>query len=544
MPALTRRQLAWLTLAPLATLLARCTPAPPPPTVTPTPTVPPATPRPGGPPNVILIITDDLDSRAVTAMPNTQSLLAAQGVRCSRYFVTTPLCAPSRSSIFRGQYAHNHGVTTNTGDTGGFPAFHRLGLESSTIATWLHDAGYRTGLFGKYLNRYPKGAHKSWVPPGWDAWAALLDSAGNYYTDFSLNEDGEVVAYSADNGNYLTDVLSDKAVAFVRDSAATGGPFFAYIAPYAPHSPSTPAPRDVDAFDEASAPRVPSFNETDIADKPDWVRSQPLLTAEQIGKIDERERQRLRSLRSVDDLVVNLVSALNETGQLDQTYLLFTSDNGFQLGEHRLPLGKQTAYEESIGVPLIVRGPGIPAESVVDAITLNIDLAPTIAEWCDIETPAYVDGLSLAPLLGGAPSSGWRHVALIEEFNAVKKSGTATPGAATPAPEEESDEADSGEISPAEPPSYHALRGDDLLYVEYDDGQRELYDLAADPFELTNIVDRTAPDRLLRLSATLETLSTCKAASCRAIRDLAGSGGPSATPVIARATAVAGIASG
>jgi arylsulfatase A-like enzyme len=476
----------------------------------------------------VLLITDDLDTRAVDAMPNLQTLLAAQGARCQRNFVTTPLCGPSRASLFRGQYAHNHRVITNTGDTGGFPAFHTLGLEESTIATWLHNGGYRTGLFGKYFNRYPKDARKNWVPPGWDVWAALLDSNDNFYTDFSLNEDGHAVSYTADRGDYLTDVLAGHAVAFVRESATAGTPFFAYIAPYAPHSPATPAPRDEAAFPEVTAPRVPSFNE-DVTDKPAWLREHPLLTADQIAKIDERERQRLRTLRSVDDLIAGLVAALAEIGQLENTYLLFTSDNGFQLGEHRLPLGKQTAYEESIGVPLIVRGPDIPAMSTVAALTLNIDLAPTIAEWCGVEPAEFVDGLSLAPLLRGDTPADWRHVALIEEFDAPKKAG-ATPVAETPVADEESDE-ESGEISPAAPPSYRALRGDEVLYVEYDNGARELYDLATDPFELTNIVDSTDADTLDDLSATLEDLSACRAATCRSLRAVVTRAGPSATPV-------------
>jgi arylsulfatase A-like enzyme len=481
---------------------------------------------PGTRPNVVLIVTDDLDRRAVTAMPNLQALLAAQGASCQRNFVTTPLCGPSRASIFRGQYAHNHGVLTNVGEQGGFPAFYRLGIESSTIATWLHDAGYRTGLFGKYLNRYPKTARKSWVPPGWDAWAALLDTGGNFYTDFGLNENGHQVTYDAASGAYLTDVLADKALAFVRDNAAAGSPFFAYIAPYAPHSPATPAPRHADAFASATAPRVPSFNELDLADKPAWLRDRPPLTAGQIASIDERERQRLRSLQAVDEMIANLVQALADAGQLDNTYLLFTSDNGFLLGEHRLPLGKQTAYEESIGVPLIVRGPGIPAEAVVDAITLNIDLAATIADWCGVAPPSFVDGASLAPVLRGETPGDWRHVALIEEFDIPKSGGKATPAAGTPLPEGESDEGENGEISPVQSLGYRALRGDDLLYIAYDDGERELYDLAADPYELTNLAERADPALLARLAATLADLAACEGASCRAIRNLTVASAP------------------
>jgi arylsulfatase A-like enzyme len=183
-----------------------------------------------------------------------------------------------------------------------------------------------------------------------------------------------------------------------------------------------------------------------------------------------------------------------------------------------LPLGKQTAYDESIGVPLIVRGPGIPATSTIEAITLNIDLAPTNAEWCGVAAPEFVDGLSLAPLPEGTTSSHWRHVALIEEFDAPRSPGAATPPAETPSPEDDDDEADNGEISPANPPGYHALRGDDFLYVEYGDGERELYDLAADPYELSNIVDDADPATVARLAATLAALSSCRAATCRAVR--------------------------
>lgn len=518
MPPLTRRRLGALALAPLATrLVGGWSPRAGTPGAGAATQV--ATPVPGARPNVVLIVADDLDRRAVTAMPNLQALLAAQGASCARNFVTTPLCGPSRASIFRGQYAHNHGVLTNAGEQGGFPAFYRLGLESSTIATWLHDAGYRTGLFGKYLNRYPKTARKSWVPPGWDAWAALFDTGENFYTDFGLNENGHQVIYDAASGAYLTDVIAEKAVAFVRDSAAAESAFFAYIAPYAPHSPATPAPRHADAFASAAAPRVPSFNEADIADKPAWLRDRPPLTAEQIASIDERERQRLRSLLAVDEMIASLVQALADAGQLDDTYLLFTSDNGFLLGEHRLPLGKQTAYEESIGVPLIVRGPGIPAEAVVEAITLNIDLAPTIADWCDVAPPDFVDGASLAPLLRGETSADWRHVALIEEFDIPKSGGKATPEAGTPSPAEESDEGENGEISPVQSLGYRALRGDDLLYVAYDDGERELYDLAADPYELANLAERADPTLLAQLDGVLRDLGRCEGAACRAIPD-------------------------
>src|SRR5215218_6790636 len=215
------------------------------------------------PPNIIVIVTDDLDAGSVVCMPNVQTLLAAEGLTFSNAFVTTSLCCPSRASILRGQYAHSHGVLNNVGESGGFPAFYRLGDEDSTVATWLHDAGYRTALFGKYLNRYPKGAPESHVPPGWDEWSAFAstdeDEGGSYYSDYALNEGGRIVLYGQQPADYSTDVLAAKATDFVAHTAGTGDPFFLYIAPFAPHGPSTPASRHTGAFTGAQAPRVPSF---------------------------------------------------------------------------------------------------------------------------------------------------------------------------------------------------------------------------------------------------------------------------------------------
>ena len=173
------------------------------------------------PPNIIVIVTDDLDARSVACMPNVQTLLTAEGLTFTNAFVTTSLCCPSRASILRGQYAHSHGVLNNVGENGGFPAFYRLGDEDSTVATWLHDAGYRTALIGKYLNRYPKGAAESHVPPGWDEWSAFAstdedeDEGGSYYSGYALNEDGRIVLYGQQPSDYSTDVLAAKATDFV-----------------------------------------------------------------------------------------------------------------------------------------------------------------------------------------------------------------------------------------------------------------------------------------------------------------------------------------
>jgi N-acetylglucosamine-6-sulfatase len=481
--------------------------------------------RAGPRPNIIFILTDDLDSQSVAFMPALQSLLVQQGTTFSRFFLSKPLCAPSRASILRGQYPHNHGVLNNTGVNGGFPAFYHLGDEASTVATWLHDVGYRTGLFGKYLNRYPKEAVRTYVPPGWDRWCGLLDEGANPYLDFTLNENGAPVTYGGKPEDYLTDVLADKAAGFIQET--TDQPFFAYIAPYAPHAPSTPAPRDATAFADAKAPRGPAFNEADVSDKPAWVQALPRLTPAQIDRIDAHYRDRLRSLLAVDDLIRTLVDTLQAHGRLDDTCIVFTSDNGFQLGEHRLPLGKLTAYDESIRVPLIVRGPGVPKDKTVDQLTLNSDLAPTFAAWAEADAPDFVDGRSLQPLFEATPPRTWRQTVLIEDAPVIRDhparpaATPADPPAATGTPAAGSDEADADmdTLSPANPPPYNALRTTRYLAVAYDDGEREVYDLHADPAELTNIADTADPALLAAFADRLEALRTCRAGSCRAAED-------------------------
>ncbi|MDP9363610.1 MAG: sulfatase, partial [Chloroflexota bacterium] len=367
-------------------------------------------------PNIVLILLDDLDARSVEAMPNVMSLLRDQGTTFENFFVTTPLCCPSRASILRGQYAHNHGVLRNVKKgrkPGGFPTFLELGREGSTVATWLHDAGYRTALVGKYLNQYPEGAEPGHVPPGWDEWSA--EARGQYF-NYRLNENGTVVRYGRDPGDYQTDVLAAKATDFVARSAVDDRPFFLYLAPHAPHTPATPAPRHAEAFAGATAPRAPSFNEADVGDKPGWVRAAPALSADEIAGIDELHRQRSRSLLAVDDMVAALVDALRAGGALDDTYVLLTSDNGFHQGEHRLPGGKGDPYEASIRVPLLVRGPGVAAGGTVGELALNVDLAPTLAELAGATAPGFVDGRSLVPLLAGEPPPAWRRALLVELF--------------------------------------------------------------------------------------------------------------------------------
>jgi N-acetylglucosamine-6-sulfatase len=438
-------------------------------------------------PNFIFILTDDLDAKSVDLMPRIKKLLMNHGTIFSNFFVTDSLCCPSRASFLRGQYPHNHQVLSNAEPEGGFERFHELGHEQSTIATWLKAAGYRTVLLGKYLNGYP-GKQSLSAPPGWDEWYALKDP--RKYFGYRINENGRLVSYGHDANEYQTDVLAAKTVDFIARTTANGKqPFFIYLAPSAPHTPATPAPRHEEDFPHATAPRTPAFNESDVSGKPAWLRNAPPLSSKGIAEIDQLYRKRLQSMLAVDEMIEKIVVALQTHGVLDQTYIFFTSDNGFHFGEHRLKAGKDTAYEEDIRVPLIVRGPGVPAGRTLQHLALNIDIAPTLVELAGTRAPSFVDGQSLRRLLTQAPPSAraWREDFVVEHWSHLARGM----------------------------PTYEALRTKDYLYVEYTTGERELYDLRVDPDELRNIVNSVNAGVVTHLSKRLGELKHCVADNCR-----------------------------
>ncbi len=465
--------------------------------------LPPATAQ-GARPNIIFILTDDLDAKSIAYMPRLKTLLADQGASFANFFVTTSLCCPSRSSILRGQYVHNHRVYTNTPPSGGFEVFHGLGRENSTIATWLRAAGYRTVLMGKYLNGYPDRADPTYVPPGWEEWYS--PARGGYANfNYTMNENGKLVSYGSRPEDYMTDVLSRKAVDVIQRSARDGRPFFIYLATYAPHAPATPAPRHAGLFGDVKLPRPPSFNEVDVSGKPQWVQNRPLLSTRVIAQLEEHYRTRLRSLAAVDEMIGALVEALRAAGRLDQTYIFFTSDNGFHMGEHRLPLGKNTVYEEDICVPFIVHGPGVASGQMREHLAMNIDLAPTFAAIARVSAPEFVDGRSLLPVLQTSPPalSQWRQAFVAEHFR----------GAPLPPGQQ------GRRLGQRAIPDAFALRARDFVYIEYETGERELYNLQADPYELRNLAGLAPQALLARLSARLSDLKQCSAAACRAAED-------------------------
>lgn len=469
-----------------------------------------AQPQPQPRPNIVFVVADDLSDAELMELPRVRALLAEQGTTFTNFFASVPLCCPSRASILRGQYAHNHTIFGNSRPDGGFVGFHDKGLEQSTIATWLHDGGYRTALFGKYLNQYPEEAGAEYVPPGWSEWYGVATETGYMQYGYRLNENGRLVSYGRQPEDYLTDVLAGHAEGFIRRSAAAGQPFFVYMAPMLPHSPSTPAPRHQSAYAGLSAPRPPSFNEADVSDKPAWVREQEPLTPMQQRQIDSIYRRRMQSMLSVEEMLDRLFATLEQTGTLENTYIVFTSDHGYHLGHHRLFFGKLTAYEEDVRVRMVVRGPGVPAGKTVEQLAGNIDLAPTFAHLAGVAVPEFVDGRSLVPLWGAEPPAAWRQAFLLEQGAEEDFSGE---------PQYEEAQAARGPRGAAQAvtPAYRGLRTPRYKYVEYTTGERELYDLAADPNELDNLAGRPEVAPLLaELTARLATLRACSGATCDA----------------------------
>lgn len=468
-------------------------------------------------PNIIFFLTDDLDVEYpndawITHYPRLKGMLSDRGETFRNAFVSLSFCCPSRTSILRGQYAHNTTIYGIAPPDGGFADVYARGLEQSTIATWLQAAGYRTVLLGKYLNGYgTTEIGPTYVPPGWNEWYAGVSDAAYSQFNYDLNENGRVVHYGSNADDYLQDVLRGRAIDFLsRRAAGTDRqPFFMYFASYSPHLPAPSAPRHADKFLNIRAPRPPSFNEADISDKTRWLRGYPLLSTAEIKHIDDVYRHRLRSMLAVVDTIQALIKALTESGDLANTYIVFTSDNGFHLGQHRLLPGKNRPFEEDMRVPLIIRGPGIPAGVVRDEMALNVDFAPTMAEWAGATTPDFIDGRSLIPLLAAGQDElpPWRNAVLWEQG---RPSGTLAP------PGSHSDRNVPAVPGRATPGPYRGLRTGQYIYLEYrQTGVQELYDLTSDPYQLNNFAPTAPAELLSALSERLRRYMTCAGESCR-----------------------------
>lgn len=454
--------------------------APPAPSSAPTP--PAAAKR----PSFVVVVSDDLDVRLFEHLPWLGDEFRKGGVSFPRAYVTTALCAPSRASILTGRYAHNHGVLMTAPPHGGIESFVASGLEADTMATHLKRAGYRTGFVGKYVNGYPRGVAESYKPAGWDYFVAPLEALRpDRYFGYWLNDDGERVEFGEADGDYLDDVLAARALRFLRQATEGSDPFLLVVMPYAPHFPMLAPDRHAGRWFDGRALVTPSFNEYDVSDKPAWVRNAPLLDAAEQDRALRQKRLRFTSMLATEDLLRDVLAALHRAERADETYVMFTSDNGILMGEHRLALRKANNYEEAIRVPLVIHGPGVPAGAERRHFALNVDLAPTLLDLAGLPVPETMDGRSLAPLLKpGGEAAPWRRDVMVEYFSSPE-----------------------GRSS--------ALRTDEWMYHELESGERELYDMRGDPHQLDSRHRDAPPELLQSLSDRLRRKRDCRGAGCR-----------------------------
>ncbi|MGH2967854.1 MAG: sulfatase family protein, partial [Solirubrobacteraceae bacterium] len=320
------------------------------------------------PPNVLVVETDDQTVADMAAMPRTRELIGERGVTFRNSVVSLSQCCPSRATLLTGQYAHNHGVLDVRRPFGGYDRLR--GAE--TLPVWLQRAGYATAVVGKYLNGY--GARDRFeVPPGWSEFHGLLGGETYRFYDYTLNSNGALHRFGGAPADYQTDMITDRAERLIGSMSSAPRPWFLWVTYVAPHvarprdlmdpvalASTVPAPRHRNAFTGAAMPRGPAFDEPDVRDKPPAIRRRPRLGTALEAQLQETWRQRRAGLLAVDEGVARLLGKLGAAGTLDDTLIVFTSDNGYLLGEHRVPSGKVLPYEPSIRVPLLVRGPGIP----------------------------------------------------------------------------------------------------------------------------------------------------------------------------------------
>jgi N-acetylglucosamine-6-sulfatase len=453
-------------------------------------------------PNVVLIQTDDQTLGSLYGrfrpMPNVLRLIGKRGITFTNYYASYPLCCPSRATLLTGRYAHNHQVRGNNPPGGGYPRFDK----EHNLAVWLHRAGYLTVHVGKFLNFYGEVpfSDPSEVPPGWSQWHTLVaEPTGHLFYGYRLNDNGVVSETHGDPGdsttrqygikdsigcpgfpdpgttcNYASDVLTGIAVRTIEESPP-GQPLFLNLDYNAPHgdmrSPSgpEPAPRHYGAYASAQLPRPPDFNEGDVSDKPRFIRAAPFLTQREIHQAKVEYQKTLESLRSVDEGVSLVMQALSRTGRLRNTFVFFTSDNGFFSGEKRLQRAKFLAYEPATHVPLLVRGPGIPKQSRSGELVANIDIAPTILDLANARADRRIDGRSFLRFARDSHLRSQRPI-LFESF--VETTDVQPNQAST---------------SIAAPPKdYVGLRLGPYKYIEWPSGEKELYDLEKDPNELNS----------------------------------------------------------
>jgi arylsulfatase A-like enzyme len=453
-------------------------------------------------PDLVLVLADDMADADWRSLPQTRRLLPAA---YPDFFLTQPLCCPSRASILTGQYPHNHGtLTNNRGPAAGWPSFRDR--EGETLAVALQTGGYRTAWIGKYLNHYPASAGP---PPGWDAWFATGNGG---YSNYEVADGGRVRRFGSAPADYSTDVYRREALEFVRTTPRRQ-PLFAVVAPTAPHGPAKPAERHEGTCERERVPRTPNLNAVPVG-KPAYLRGTGRLRE---GELDAFDQDRQCALKSVDDLTAAVVAALRARGR--PFAVVFASDNGYLLGQHRY-IGKGVPYEEAVRVGMRAVGPGFPA-GTHRGLVGNVDLAPTFAALAGVALPD-ADGFDLR--------RNARPAILLESFGGnpagvegPARRGGASAQAAPPNPPQDGPSAEAGLPNPPFPPPWRAVRTAAAVYVETEeDGGtfREFYDLRADPHQLRN---RAGSDpRVPAYAAALAALRDCQGQACNEVALPAG----------------------
>jgi N-acetylglucosamine-6-sulfatase len=486
-------------------------------------------------PNVLFILTDDMTSSELAGMPNVESLIAAQGTTFNEAYVSFPLCCPSRATLMSAQYMHNHGVRGNFFPNGSWARF--APHESNDLPVWLHDDGYYNVHIGKYMNGYAQNATSLFVPPGWDQWYGKV-SEDPLYFDYTVIEktgptaEPHITFYGDQPSDYQTDVFADRAINFVNDQTPAQRPFLLDLWFNSPHGPFDPAPRDLYSLAGAPLTRLPGFNEKDMSDKPAWLRRQtryPLSHA-QIKTVDNERHRQQEQLISVDQAVGKLVAALKDKGILDNTYIIFSSDNGFFRGEHRIVSGKYLPYDPASRVPLLIRGPGIPAGGVSNELVWNGDIPQTIVQIASGSENGDADGRSLLPYAIDPAKRSTRPILLEGDTGPGGTGAEAAQTAAVHAREarvgvagkrgvdnlDQERDAIKSAANTDTAPAYRSIRTDRYEYTLYANGQSELYDMKRDPAQLNSVVNDPRYRFVKRwLYAQLIPLSTCAGPPCR-----------------------------
>ena len=439
-------------------------------------------------PNIIVFMTDDMAVNHLPALPRMQELIGDVGLTFDKSYVNYPTCCPSRATFLTGQHALNHRVLWNVGPNGGFANFEN---QHTALPPALHASGYETYFVGKYLNGFGYDDETQYTPPGWSSFHGLVEPSAVLYDKFSIFHEAEIVHYGETGDDYVTDVMTELALDDLAAHEAGDGPFMMWMSYPAPHpasgisrpafeqggpavladairegeKPPVPAPRHLGLAADIDLPKSESYNEEDIKDKIPPLRRKPLK--DEPG-IESRYRAEYESLISVDESIESIISSLDDLGELENTYFLFTSDNGQFHGQHRFSFGKYFPYEPSSRVPLLISGPDVRVGRS-DLLVSNVDLAPTIADLADVELLRPPDGKSLVPVLTD-PDLSWERALFIEGYGPIRELR----------------------------PQFNVVRSDRWFYAEWSSGHRELYDMIDDPEQLENVVSDPVHDEVIQ----------------------------------------------